>query len=182
MFYYGILEGRFVDLRSAAEGDAEFTLKIRKDPEFIKFLPKIENTMEQQRAWIRYQQVQEGDYFFVVWNKRGERIGTIGLFDVKDSVCEAGRLAVRGNAFECIEAQLLSFQFAFNKLHVELVNNYIYLGNERALRFSKQFGGILIQDESEDATIKGGQICQKVIITKEDFEKAAKNLSTILYR
>ena len=60
MFYDGILEGRFVDLRSAAEGDAEFTLKIRQDPEFIKFLPKIENTTEQQRAWIRYQHSATG--------------------------------------------------------------------------------------------------------------------------
>ncbi len=182
MFYDGVLEGRFVELRSAVGSDAEFTLKVRQDPEFIRFLPKIENTLDQQKAWIKNQQTQEGDYFFVVWNKKKERIGTIGLFDIKDHTCEAGRLAVRGNAFESIEAQLLSFQFAFKGLHMELVNNYIYIDNERALRFSKQFGGILVEEESEEQVIKGGQICQKVIITKEDFAAASKKLSKMLYR
>ena len=104
MFYDELLEGRYVDLRSVDENDAEFTLKIRQDPEFTKFLPKIENTLEQQKNWIRYQRNKEGDYFFVVQNKAGERIGTIGLFDVTDVQCEGGRVAVGGSALAILEA------------------------------------------------------------------------------
>lgn len=90
MFYDGLIEGRYVDLRSVEEGDAEFTLEIRQDPEFTRFLPRIENTLEQQKNWIQHQRNKEGDYFFVVQNKAGERIGTIGLFDVTDIQCEGG--------------------------------------------------------------------------------------------
>ena len=181
MFYHEVLRGYHVDLRSADQEDAEFTLQIRQDPEFTKFLPKIENTLEQQKEWLQYQRQKEGDYFFVVQNKAGERIGTIGLFDVTDVQCEGGRLAVRGNALESIEAQSLSFQFAFEKLHLKRVINYIYMDNERALRFSMLFGGVLAEQEPEPV-VKDGHICTKTVNTKEAFEEASHKISRMLYR
>lgn len=181
MFYGGVIEGQYVDLRSADESDAEFTLKIRQDPEFTKFLPKIENTLTQQKDWIRYQRRKPDDYFFVVLNKKGERIGTIGLFDIKDGVCEGGRLAIRGNAFENIEAQMLCFCFAFEQLNINQVINYIYVDNSRAIRFNQQFGGVLVGEEGVPV-FKGGNLCRKAINTKEAFSNASKQISAMLYR
>ena len=111
--------GKYVDLVPCTEDDADFTREIRKDPEFVKYLPLIDNTIEQQKSWIRSQREKEGDYFFVVWNKKQERIGTISIFDVFGNPPKAGRLALKGNAFENIEAQYLSFDFAFNMLKLE---------------------------------------------------------------
>lgn len=181
MFYDGLLQGRYVDLRSVEEGDAEFTLEIRQDPEFTRFLPRIENTLEQQKNWIQHQRNKEGDYFFVVQNKAGERIGTIGLFDVTDTQCEGGRLAIRGNPLESIEAQFLSFQFAFQKLHLQEVINYIYMENERALRFSMLFGGVFV-DMGTEAVVKDGHICRKTVNTKQAFEGISHKISKMLYR
>ena len=44
-----VIEGRYVDLRSATIEDAEFTLAIRQAPEFSKWLPRIDNTIDQQK-------------------------------------------------------------------------------------------------------------------------------------
>ncbi len=40
------IAGRFVDLKSIDESDAEFTLNIRKVPEFVKYLLLIDNTID----------------------------------------------------------------------------------------------------------------------------------------
>lgn len=171
--------GRYVDLRSCTEEDAEFTRAIRKDPEFVKFLPAIDNTIEQQKAWINRQREKAGDYFFVVWDKEGNRIGTISIYDVNGNRAESGRLAIKGkNAFQGIEAQLLSFRFAFGELGLECIDGYIYADNDRAIRFNKQFGGSHYPPEVDDS----GKTIIRIENWKEDFELADKRLSSILYR
>lgn len=173
------IEGRYVDLRSCTEDDAEFTREIRKDPEFVKFLPVVNNTMEQQKAWIRSQRKKPGDYFFVVWNKKGNRIGTISIYDVDGDYAESGRLAIKGdNAFQGIEAQILSFRFAFGVLGLKCINGFIFADNERAIRFNKQFGGRHYPPETDE----NGRMIIKIKNWREDFEKVDKKLSSILYR
>lgn len=173
------IEGRYVDLRSCTEDDAEFTRDIRKDPEFVKFLPAIDNTVEQQKAWIRKQREKDGDYFFVVWDKEGNRIGTISIYDVHGDHAESGRLAIKGeNAFQGIEAQILSFRFAFGTLGLECIDGFIFADNERAIRFNKQFGGRHYPPETDE----DGRVIIKIENWREDFEKVDKKLSSILYR
>lgn len=179
MFYDGVVAGRYVELRSATAEDAEFTLSIRQDPEFSKFLPRLDNTIEQQRNWIASQRNKPGDYFFVIWDKEGNRIGTISLYDVEGDVCESGRLAVRGNAFQSIEAQMLSFKFAFEELKLKEVVSYIYADNDRALRFNKQFGGVFYEPEVVN---ENDHPMIKAINTKEAYLEAEKKLGNMLYR
>lgn len=38
MVYEGVLEGRYVDLRSVIEDDAKFTLSLRQDPLLTQYL------------------------------------------------------------------------------------------------------------------------------------------------
>lgn len=173
------IEGRYVDLRSCTEDDAEFTRAIRKDPEFVKYLPAIDNTVEQQKAWIRSQREKEGDYFFVVWDKKGNRIGTISIYDVNGDHAESGRLAIKGdNAFQGIEAQILSFRFAFGVLGLECIDGFIFADNERAIRFNKQFAGRHYPPETDE----NGRTIIRIENWREDFEKVDKKLSSILYR
>ena len=178
MVYDGVIEGRYVDLRSATEVDAEFTLAVRQDPEFNKYLPRVNNTLEQQKAWIKKQREKEGDYFFVVWDKGGERLGTISIYDIQGDQAEAGRLTMRGNALQSVEAQLLSFYFGFNDLGLKEIVSYIYAENARALRFTQQFGGLL----HEPFENENGQMECKATNSKEDFDTCEKKLSALIYR
>lgn len=179
MFYEEILEGRYVDLISATVKDVEFTWNIRRDPNFAIFFPKFDNTLEQQKAWICSQRNEPGDYFFVIWDKEGNRIGVIGLYNIKKDECEAGRIAVRGNAFQSIEAQMLSFTFAFDILNVDKTISYIYADNERALRFSKLFGG----NFDEPRVYKYGErpMIRKVT-KKEQFYDTLEKIKKMIYR
>ena len=178
MHFEGVIEGRFVDLRLATVEDAEFTRNIRLDSDFAKFFPPFNNTIEQQRKWIEELQTKEGDYFFVVWDKKGERIGTISVYGIVDTCCETGRLAIKGNAFQSIEAQMLAFKFAFNNLGMDTVVGYIFADNERAIRFNKQFGCILDEPEMHD----NGHMMVKATYTKEAVEKATEPIKKMMYR
>lgn len=164
-------------MRSATVEDAEFTLSVRQDPEFNKYLPRVSNTLEQQVAWIISQRQKQGDYYFVVWSKEGNRIGTISIYNIDGDRAEAGRLTMRGNPFQCIEAQLLSFHFGFNNLGLKSIVSYIYAENERALRFTKQFGGVLHQPEEKD-----GHMEYEATNSKEDFDACEIKLASFIYR
>ncbi len=175
----GTLEGRYVDLKSCTEDDAEFTRDIRKDPEFVKYLPAIDNTLEQQKAWIRCQREKSGDYFFVVWDKEGKRIGTISIYGVDGDHAESGRLAIKGsNPFQALEAQILAFRFAYGALGLECIDAFIYADNERAIRFNKQFAGKHYPPETDE----NGRKIIKIENWRKDFETVDKKLSSILYR
>ena len=172
-----VIEGRYVDLRSATIEDAEFTLAIRQAPEFSKWLPRIDNTIDQQRAWIERQREKAGDYFWVVWDKTGNRIGTISVYDVEGDCAETGRLAMRGNALQSLEAQLLSFQYAFYKIGLKKTVDYIYADNVRAMKLTLQFGGKTERMEERD-----GRSTYKMIIDKVAFENAEQTIKRFLYR
>ena len=110
--------------------------------------------------------------------KKGERIGTISVYDIVDKCCESGRLAIKGNAFQAIEAQMLIFKFAFEYLGMNTVVGYIFADNERAIRFNKQFGCILDKPEPHD----NGHMMVKATYTKEAVEKATERIKRMIYR
>ena len=178
MVYNEIIEGRYVNLRSVEERDAEFTLSLRQDPNLTKYLPKLDITLEQQISWIRKQRNQEGDYYFVVENKKGEKIGVIGVYDVNGDCAETGRIAMIGNAFESIEAQLLSFDFAFDILKLEKTVNYVMADNIHALRFSQMFGS----QSSEPFEDSDGNMRIDGVITKASYLKSKDKIIKMLYR
>ncbi len=170
--------GKFVDLKCVTEDDAEFTLELRQDPEFAKFLPRIDNTLEEQIDWIKKQREEKGDYFFCVWSKDGRRLGTVGLVDVFDEVPQGGRLALKGNAFENIESYMLTLQYAFYELKVKSIWGFVYLENERAARFNAQFGAVF----KEPSQLENGRWIKELIQSRDDFEISMKKLTRMLYR
>lgn len=178
MVYNGRLEGRFVNLRSVDEKDAEFTLSLRQDPNLTKYLPKLNISLEQQIAWIRKQRELEGDYYFVVENKKGNKIGVIGVYNVAGDCAETGRIAMIGNAFESIEAQLLSFDFAFDILGLQKTVNYVMADNIHALRFSQMFGS----QSSEPFKDSDGNMRIDGVITKVSYLKSKDRIIKMLYR
>ena len=179
MIYSGIIEGRYVDLRSCTEDDAEFTLALRQDPELGRFFPAVDNTVEKQREWIRRQREKAGDYFFVVLNKAGERIGTVAVYNIKGDEGEGGRLIVRSDGpFDAMEAQLLLFKFSFYILGLRNVKSYVQADNQRALRFNRQCCGKMFEPVMNEA----GTMIVPVETTKEMFDKIEKRIGSMIYR
>lgn len=178
MVYNRVLEGRYVDLMSVSEQDAQFTLEIRQDSKLIKYLPVVNNTLEEQIEWIREQRRKIGDYFFVAKDKCGNRIGTVGIYDISGERGEGGRLVSIGNAIQSIEIQLLAFQFDFYEILLEEVTTFVYADNFSALRLSRKFG-IEFGEPVLDADNR--YVCFG-FVKKEIFKKHEKSIRKMLYR
>ena len=158
--------GKYVTLRSAALEDAEFTLAIRQDKWITRYLPYLDITLEQQISWIESQRKKERDYFFVVWNKKEERVGTIGIYNITTYRAEVGRQAtIKRLPFEAVEAVLLTCQFGFEKLGLKETYGHIFPENKTSLRMAKFNGGSI----QKDLVPFDGKMACKVITPRESF-------------
>lgn len=178
MAYIEPIIGRYVELKSITMEDAQFSLDIRQDPEFNKYLPRINNTLGQQIEWINIQRKKRDDYFFIVWDKNEIPIGTIGVFDIFNNPPKVGRLALKGNVLQNIEAAMLAYHFGLYDLQLPQLWGFIYVDNIRAIRFAEQFGGIL----SDPYMDKNGRNIREVVFLKEKFSMCEEKLSKFLYR
>lgn len=178
MVYNGIIEGQYVTLRSVMVEDALFTLAIRQDARLTEYLPKLDITLEQQVAWIKKQQKDPTDYFFVVWDKKEKPVGTIGVYHIEDGEGETGRLAMKGNPFQAMEAQMLCADFVFDTLCLKKLKSYIYAGNQSAIRFSALFCPNLSKPYKNNQ----GELVHSTENTKELYQVKREALQKILYR
>lgn len=179
MVFDGELVGKYVTLRSATIEDAEFALSLRQDEEITKFIPYLDITLEQQINWIKKQREKDGDYFFVVWNRKNERVGTNSVYDIKDGKGETGRLAMKDcSALESLENQFLLSLFAFEVLGMEENHSYTYADNQRALRFGSFFGYKFQEETFHEQDRK----FHKCSLSREDFLSNKENLCKLIYR
>lgn len=177
MIYEKKICGKYVYLSSADIDDAEFTLSLRKSPELTRYMPTLNITVVQQRAWIESQRNKENDYFFVVRTILNQPIGTVSLYNMQGKTGESGRLVLVGNALENTEASLLLFRFGFTHLQLEQITGYVYADNKRATRFNSLFG--CVTGEPEQHT--NGQMIRRTLITSDSFARAEQHLVRILY-
>lgn len=140
MVYEKVIEGHFVNLRSITLDDAEFSYNLRKDLRFINIMGQAATTLEGQKNYIERQMKQPGDYYFVVSNKNGERIGLIGVYGIHDGVCEIGREINIGEPYESIEAEILLNDFAINVLKLRTKTYVIYKHNKKQIALQRSFG------------------------------------------
>ncbi len=174
----GYIEGRYVNLRSVEEYDAEYTLSLRQNPELNKYFPHLNITLEQQKAWICKQRQQEGDYYFIVEDKDGNKVGVVGIYNVNGDTVESGRVIVVGNAIHSIESQMLSFEFAFDKLNAKRITHYVYADNTKALRSAMMFGSVFTEPHLDEH----GIMVRDGVITLENYLKSKEKLDKIIYR
>lgn len=177
MIYSKTIRGSFVYLKSVDLDDASFTLSVRQNPSFTAFLPKLDISLDKQKEWISKQKEKKGDYFFVIFNNKGERIGTSGVYDVKNGSAETGRLTSIGNPLESLEAQYLSFVFAFDILKLKSTRCFVYKDNTKAIHLSEFFGTTFLPSRIEN----GIEICDG-ILTREAFKEKEKFIRRIIYR
>lgn len=140
MVYDKVIQGKFVSLRSITLDDAEFSYNLRKDPRFVEIMGQSAPSSEAQREYIKNQREKEGDYYFVVENRAGERIGLIGVYDIQGDRCEIGRELNIGAAYETMEASILISEFALNDLHLKTSVSCIYKNNSKQLKKQRQLG------------------------------------------
>lgn len=141
MVYDGVIKGRFVELKSITPDDAQFSFDIRSAPENRDTVGVLAETVDDQRKFIEWQMKEPNDYYFVVYNKKGEKIGLFGCYNITGDMCEMGREVNNGSAVEVIETQVLVQDFAMDILGLKRQCYVIYANNKKNLRNQKH-GGI----------------------------------------
>ena len=145
MVYDRIIEGQTINMRSVIPDDAEITYAMRMDSEKVRYMHRISGTVEDQRAYIVNQNNKSGDYLFLVLDKSGKPIGMRGIYNVREDSAESGRTIGYGDAFQNIEAILLGFDFAFEKLQVKSIYMDAFADNSTVIGIQKQMGAMEIE-------------------------------------
>ena len=140
MIYPEPIKGHFVTLRSITLDDAEFSYNLRKDPRFVSIMGQPAATLEDQKKFIEWQMKQPGDYYFVVLNRAGERIGLIGVYDIQGVTAETGREVNVGESYETMEAEILLCDFCIKMLHLKIKTGVIYKHNKKQIELQRKLG------------------------------------------
>ncbi len=175
MVYKKDIVGKFVTLRSITEDDAEFSYNLRKDPRFVDIMGQPAESLEAQRQFIRWQRKEPGDYYFVVYNNAGERIGLIGVYKINGDTCEIGRELNIGEPYETMEAELLNHSFCKEILNLKKSTGIIYKRNSKQFNMIKRRGGYTITD-----VVHNGIPAYKLESTFEEQDKTMETIRKLI--
>lgn len=165
MIHDKVIEGSFVSLKPVTLEDAEFILKLRQRNDVSKYMHRVDISIEQQIQWIKTHQQIDGDYYFLIWNRNNERLGTISLYDKMHDHCEIGRAASIGNPIENVESFVLIYDFAFIKLGYKYLVGTVVPCNWRVKGMNLQFGF----EYEDDPVLIDGMSLQRCQISKESY-------------
>lgn len=179
MVYDKEIKGMFVTLRSIILEDAEFSYAIRSQPKNRDTVGQLAPSLEAQKEFIMWQINQPDDYYFVVLNNQGERIGLIGLYDIHDGVGEVGREVNNGTPEESIEAELLIFKFAVETICLKKWTCVIYSHNRKHIAQQMWLGSTSLK-----TVTRNGTKCDyfEVFFDDEEFVKKIKKIEKLLSR
>jgi len=173
------LAGQYVSLRSIEMEDAAYSLQIRQDKKRNQFLHAVNNDINQQRRWIRWQRQAQGDYFFITESTNGEKLGTVGVYDIQGTQGHLGRLLMFGNPFQTFEACLLAMQFAYDMLGLETMRGDVDVRNMPSMHLSEALGfhfGETVHDAELNRDFRWGTAY------RSEFPDYAAKLHALIYR
>jgi len=146
------LIGKHVALREVTTDDAEFILSLRCDEKKSKYLHKTEYNVEKQISYIkRYFNIPD-EWYFIILNKKGERIGTYRIYDVKgDSFCIGSWLMVDGvSPAESFESDYIIRMYGFDVLGFNKIHFDVRKENKKVIRYHKMMGARIVGETELD--------------------------------
>ncbi len=173
------IEGKLVRLRIATEEDAEFTLSIRRDKKNTEYLPKLDISVEEQKKWLIKQAESDDCYFFLAERLNGEKIGTFSLYNIHGCKAETGRLILRGNQIEDIEACILFHNFVFDQAGINYVSSDIYVQNMPAVGLAYRLGSKEVGRKLDEKNEGEMVIIQ---LSRQDYCKEREKLQKLVDR
>lgn len=118
------LSAKTINFKLVEESDAEFICELRANPELNKHISQSSADVQAQRDWIRNYKKRETNneeyYFIICRNDNNQRVGTIRLYDFKDSpksFCWGSWILNENKTrYAAIESALLVYKLAFEEL------------------------------------------------------------------
>ena len=174
MFIDYKLEGIHTNLRSVKEDDAEKILKLRNDPRITDFLPPLDVTVEQQRQWITKQRSDKSSYYFIIEDKLGNCLGTVGFYDIEGDHAETGRYCCIGEVQHSVEATILQSDFIYDVVRLSYLTSWVYDDNKPVVSLTKNYGFECVGVSQAD----DGRSCCLFKQTREQYFKKREKIVT----
>jgi len=139
--------GKNLRLRDVEVSDASFILSLRLDEKKGKYLHKVSGDLRVQKEYILSYKSKNNEWYFIIESLDNEKLGTIRIYDIKDSsFCWGSWIIKQGAPIPtAIESALLIYEYAFYTLNfdrshfdVRKENKKVQLFHERML--AKQIG------------------------------------------
>lgn len=166
------LIGQFVDLKEADISDADFILKLRCDEVKSKFLHKTENDIGKQIAYLKKYKEKTDEWYFIVLNKQGEKIGTNRIYNIKDDCFTTGSwiMADGCTSEEVFESDYLVRMYGFETLGFNKTRLDVKKGNKKVISYHKMLGAIVYTEDEESVYLE---------ILKDVYQEKAKKWLTL---
>mgnify|MGYP003510103375 CR=1 FL=1 len=126
-------------LRLVNVDDAEFILSLRQNQNLNQFLSAVSPDIQMQRDWIisyKLREEQGLDYYFIVMDKRFEDVGMVRVYDInyenKSFTWGSWVLSENRPKYTALDSMILSYDFAFNELGLDLCQFKVHTANKRA--------------------------------------------------
>lgn len=148
------LNGQYCSLRLVEIEDAEFIVSLRTDEKKSQFLSKTRSSVEKQVEWIEHYKEREREgleYYFIVEDSFGQRVGTYRLYDIKSHSATPGSwIMIDGVELPVtIESVLLMYAFVFESLNKHKIIFDVMKGNKRVIRFHQGYGSVFTHENEE---------------------------------
>jgi RimJ/RimL family protein N-acetyltransferase len=147
------------------------------DPEKSRFLSKVTDDVEAQRAWLaeyRSREESGSEYYFVVEDAKSlEAMGVVRVYDVAAGAFEWGSWIMKDGAppSSAIESALGVYEFAFGHLGLQASRFKVFKVNERVVEFHRRFGARETGEDEENVYFE---------LTAEAYQLARKRFRRFL--
>lgn len=142
-------------LRLVTLDDAIFILSLRQNSKLNQFLSKVSMDVSKQIDWIRSYKEREAhglDYYFIIIDKQLDAVGTVRIYNINyvSSSFDWGSWVLAENRpkYSALDSMLLSYDFAFNELGLNLCRFKVHTANVKAKRFYERFGSQIVRQDN----------------------------------
>lgn len=140
-----IILGQSIDFVPLNEEHLQRVVELRNQDRSRYFLNQSENlSFEKQKEWYEKYKERTDDLYWCIRNKENIVVGTIRLYNITDKSCNHGSFIIDekysfGTPY-ALEAQILSLEFAFQKLKVKRIINDNREDNIKVNSISQRMG------------------------------------------
>ena len=151
--------GNYIDLREININDAAFVLSLRCDSKKSRYLNTTDNDLKKQEDYIRRYETLDKEWYFIIENKTGKRLGTYRIYDVrKESFCIGSWLMIDGCKIEeVIEGDYMLRMFGFKQTKLDKIHFDVRKDNKKVINYHKLVGGKIVSENDIDCFF----ICSK---------------------
>jgi len=167
-------KGKYINIRFVKIEDAEFILSLRLDNSLNKYLNKTENNIQNQIDYIKKNQKEIDDYYFIIETKEYLPCGTVRIYDIKPNSFSWGSWIISSDApfNAAIESALLVYDYGFDELGFDNCHFQVLENNIKVVKFHQRFGA---KEISRDGDLINFEISkEKFLESRKRFAKYLK--------